>query len=423
MKKRSAITTVVPFLFLSFLVSETLFAASLQSDSGISGDIFGRHQRALHLFLDITEKYTDNFYNADIFKESEKITTISPGLVLALPGADITDIDMSASTAAPGGFSMTRYKMETDRQYQGILVYNPEFELYDEHRDENFTSQKLKGAFQYNTGGLTLDIADSYRHAQEMRGDAGNPNPDTYDANVIHAIAEFAFSPMLSVGIGEAYNSLSYRETDFRDRSDTFFSGWVNLNLSSKTKLFCEYQYIDVEYDSNASALARDNQEDLIYGGISWKMTAKTRGTCKLGYMSKDFKNSAVEDLDDLTGEIRITHELTPRTLLMLNASRKYYETNLTAASCYTADRISAAYFQAFTPKLMGSLSLSYGSDDYNGIDLEADTYMARPALTFEPTRWLSFELAYSYTKRRAEKMPVMDYRTNEYTFKISGKF
>lgn len=414
--------TVGTGLFLLLIYGSTVNLPAHAASGTIDGDVFGLQQGVFHPFLSVTERYTDNLYNSNTNKESELVSIVSPGLALALPGSDVVDIKMNTATGVPGGLAMSRYKMDTTRRYQGMLVYNPEFEFYHDNSSENFISQKVKGAFQYNApGGLTLDIADHYKYGQEMRGEIGNPDPDTYYANVAHAIVEFAFSPKFSIGAGGAFHTISYRETDFRDRNDRVYFSSLNFHPTTKTRLFFEYKNIDVRYDAFLST-DKENTEDQYYAGFAWKMTAKSQGTFKVGYMAKDFDTPGIDDPSDWAGEIDLTHAITPDTAIMLGASRKYHETNIAAADYYTADRVTAMYSQAFTSKLKGDMMLSYGKDNYEGIVLECDTYIIRPALTFKPRRWLSIELAYSYTERFAD-LAFMDYSTNDYTLRIGGTF
>jgi len=51
----------------------------------LSWDVFGRKGGYLHPFLSIIEYYTDNVFNTNGRKESDFVTSLSPGIWLAVP--------------------------------------------------------------------------------------------------------------------------------------------------------------------------------------------------------------------------------------------------------------------------------------------------------------------------------------------------
>lgn len=412
--------------FLIVLGNLSLLSAAQSDSAGISGDIFGRKHGIIHPFLKVSETYSDNLTNSYIDEVSDWKTVISPGIALVFPGTGSTDVRMDSSTVAPGGLALSRHKLDTSNRYQGIVVYSPEITRYKDNSDENFTAQRVTGAFQYNApGGLSIDIADKYQYAQEMWGETGDYKTDhaTYADNVVHGIVDFAFSPKFSISAGGAYHTLEYKHdiSEFRDRDDRVYSGALNFHLSTKTKLFCEYKRIDVRYDVNEFA-QKDSTEDFVYGGVTWDITAKSQGTCKFGYVTKDFDAPGVDEESTWAGEIDITHKITDRTLIMASAVRTYYETNTETANFYTTNRVDLAYHQAFTPKVSLRFLLSYQNDDYDGIALENDTYRIRPAIVFTPYQWLSCELAYRYSDRTSD-LDTWEYTTNEYTASIKASF
>jgi hypothetical protein len=411
-------------LFLIVLGAWPVLAAAQPDAEGISGDIFGRSSGIVHPFLEISETYTDNMTNASENEESDFITDIVPGIALAFPGTGSTDVRFTSSTAAPGGLTLSRQKLVTNRRFQGIAIYSPEIKMYGDNSDQNFTAQRATGAFQYNApGGLTVDIADKYQHAQDTWGETGGLGHETYDNNVANAIVELAVLPKISLSGGGSYHSLAYKHdiSEFRDRNDRVYSGALNFHASSKTKLFCEYKRVDIMYKEDISA-NRESTGDYVYGGMSWDMTAKSQGLCKLGYVSKDFDESGIDDPSTWTAEANISHQFTDRTMVTIGAIRDYYESNLATSGYYTTNRVNLTYGQALTSKLTGNILLSYQNDDYDNIELENDTYSVQPGINFSPYRWLTCRLAYTYSDRNSDD-DSWEYSTNEFTFSAKASF
>ena len=391
----------------------------------VDSTIFGGRAGIIHPFLGVSESYTDNMSNTDGDEESEWVTVISPGLTLALPGTGNTDVGFSGATGAPGGMSLTRARLFSPRTWQTLLTYNPEIVMYDDRSDENFTSQQVTGAFKYCApGGLAIDIADQYRYDQEMWGETGDELEHAkFDDNVAHAIIDFVFSSKFSITAGGSYHTLAYKHdiNKYRDRDDATWSAALNYHLSPKTRVFCEYKQVDISYDEDISE-NRDSTEDYIYAGIGWDMTANSRGTCKVGVVDRDYDDNAKDDPSTWTAEINVDHNFTDRTGIGIGASRGYYESNITESDYYTSNRVSLTYNQFLTPKIAAHLMLSYENDDYDEIDLENDTYRVKPGISFSPTGWLTFELAYSYWDRSSDN-DDWEFTTNEYTFSARAAF
>ncbi|MDY6823470.1 MAG: outer membrane beta-barrel protein [Thermodesulfobacteriota bacterium] len=396
----------------------------VSADGGISGDIFGRKSRVVHPSITVRGEYTDNLYNSHTDEEDEFITVIAPEIALALPGTEETDIRINTATGVPGGLMLPRQMLETTNRMQGILTYAPEFEIYADNTDENFTRQILKGAFQYNApGGLTIDLADQYRKDQEMRGEVGNKSGEKFKSNLANGTVKFAFSPKFSIGTDVSAYTVSYDAADayFRDRNDTAVSGAVYYHMTSKTKVFAEYKYIDVEYDAAVSA-DRENTENQILAGVDWRMTTKSRGICKLGYVEKDFDDAAADDPSDWYAEMDVSHKFTTRTMIQLGAVHRFSETNLSASHYYTTDAMNFVYTQELTPKFQYRLALRYSVDDYDGVDLELEKYGARPSVSFSPYRWLTADLAYDFEKRDAT-VDGLDYTSNSVILSVDATF
>ncbi|MDY6904868.1 MAG: outer membrane beta-barrel protein [Thermodesulfobacteriota bacterium] len=424
MKRLESLFTLM-LIFLMLAICLPAVGAPLQSTSGnISGDIFGRKNRIFHPSIMVSGEYTDNLYNSYTDEDEDFITVISPKLTLAFPGTDETEIRINTATGAPGGLMLSRDMLETTNRFQGILSYTPEFEIYSDNTDENFTRQTLQGAFQYNApGGLTLDIADQYRKDQEMRGEIGNQTGEEFESNLANGAVKYEFSPKFSIGANVTAYAVSYSTdtADFRDRNDTAVGGAFYYNITEKTEIFTEYKYIDVSYDAAVSA-DRENTEDQILAGITWRMTTKSRGTCKIGYAEKDFEGAGVDDPTGWYAELNAAHKFTTRTMLQLGAVHRFSETNLSTSAYYTTDAANMVYSQELTPKLQCRGAIRYSVDDYDGVDLELKNFGVRPSVAFLPYRWLTIDLAYDYEKRDAT-IDILDYTTNSVILSVDATF
>ncbi|MEJ2200026.1 MAG: hypothetical protein P8X63_03285, partial [Desulfuromonadaceae bacterium] len=125
--------------------------------------IFGRRSGYIHPFVSITESYTDNLFNTESQEESDLITTISPGVWLALPGARQPMLQLVTSSNAPGGLELSRFETETERPFQSYALYRAGIKELRDNPEENLVTHRVEGMIQYNLrGGLSLEGLDIY---------------------------------------------------------------------------------------------------------------------------------------------------------------------------------------------------------------------------------------------------------------------
>jgi polysaccharide biosynthesis protein VpsM len=387
---------------------------------GISSDVFGEKGGRYHPFLLFKEVYTDNLFTTDSNTKDDFITTIAPGIWLAFPANREKLLQLDTNTTSPGGLNLSRVKPETTRRYQTYFLYSPQFVFYSNHSNHDHVNHSAEALFQYNfNSGLSFDLIDIFHDREEI---AGNGITDTlyrHQDNLLDFIAYYV-TPSGKLKIQFTYSNydIGYKDdfVGYRDRNDNSFGASIFYKFWPKTSLFTEYNYADIDYDSGIS---NDSIENRYYGGITWDMTAKTRGTVKLGYANKDFDLATTSDQEDFSVEIQTQHNINPKRALQINGFRKYHESDLSNASSYLATGIDIGLMQRFNAKWSGTLSFLYQRDEYNGFDRDDDFFAISPAIRFEAKEWLIFDLGYSYLNNNST-VSSNDYEVNEAFFKAS---
>jgi hypothetical protein len=273
---------------------------------------------------------------------------------------------------------------------------------------------KAEGLFQYNlNSGLSFDVIDLFHDKQEIAGNGVQDTLYRYQDNLLDINSTYA-APSGKLKLQATYSNydLDYKDTvvDYRNRNDNSFGVSVFYKFWPKTSLFVEYDYSDIEFDS---ASTNDSTETRYYGGVNWDITAKTRGTLKLGYMDKDFDLATVEDQDGFSVELQTQHNLTPKRALQVNGYRRFRESDLANASSFLSTGIDVGLMQRFTEKWSGTLNLFYERNSYNGFNREDDLYGVGPAIRFEPRKWMIFDLGFSYY-RNDSNVTTYAYETSQ---------
>ncbi len=405
---RNILPSIFTILFISLLIT-ALNAAEIPpvgqkpgplpaGDEEITADVFGEKGGRYHPFLLLEGVYNDNFFATNTDTKDDFITTIAPGIWLAFPANREKLLSIDTSTTSPGGLRLSRVKPAATRRYQTYFLYSPEFVLYSSHSTHDHINHKAEALFQYNwDSGISFDVIDIFRDREEI---AGNGITDTlyrHQDNLLDFITSYnAPSGKLKAELHYSNYDLDYKDeiVEYRDRNDNTYGIAVFYKFWPKTSLFAEYNYADIDYDAG---ITNDSVEHRYYGGIQWDMTAKTRGTLKVGYIDKDFDLATVNDEDDYSIEIQTQHNLTTKRALQVNGYRKFHESDLANASSYLSTGIDIGLMQRFREKWSGTLNVLYENNEYNTIDRDDDLFGIGAAIRFEPRKWLIFDLGYHF--------------------------
>jgi len=325
---------------------------------GIGAEVFGKKGGRYHPFLLIEELYTDNLFATHSNKQSSFITSIAPGIWLAFPANREKLLSIDTTTTAPGGLQLSRVKPQSARRYQAYALYSPELVLYSNASDSEQVNHRAEALLHYNfDSGLSFDFIDLFNSREEI---AGNGITDTFyrhHDNLFDFITTYVTpSGKLKLQLQYSNYNLDYKDDEvlYRDRQDNSIGASVFYKFWPKTSLFAEYEYSDINFDSDSTY---DSIENRYYGGVNWDVTAKTKGTIKLGYIDKKFDLSSVSDQNEFSMEIQTQHTLTPKRALQLNAYRRFNESDFEAASNFLATGIDLSLVQRFKKKWSGTLN------------------------------------------------------------------
>lgn len=384
------------------------------SEDGISADIFGDQGGRFHPFVIAETVYTDNVFATSTAKKDDFITTLTPGIWLAFPANRERLLNIDTTTTSPGGLQLSRIKPEATRRYQTYFLYSPSFVLYADHSNHDHINHRAEALFQYNlNSGISFDLIDIFNDKEEI---AGNGITDTlyrHQDNLLDFITSYD-SPSGKFKLQFTYSNynIEYDDTieSFRDRNDNTFTLSGFYKFWSKTSLFLEYDYSDINFDSGSIF---DSIENRYYGGVTWDVTARTRGTLKLGYTDKDFDNATVTDQDGFSVEVQTQMNLNPKRALQVNGYRKFHESDFGGASSFMSTGINIAFLQRFTEKWSGTLDIFYEQNEYNGVDRDDDLYGFGPAIRFEAKKWLIFDMGYYYYNNDSN-ISTYEYETHQ---------
>jgi hypothetical protein len=401
-----------------------------ESKDNIGWDVFGSRGGWLHAYLTVNEKYSDNIFYTDSNEDSDFITILSPGILLATPGSEALDI--STSKDVPGGITIRRYEKPSFRPFSAYLSYGPEFEIYKDNSDQNTTNHQLEASLQYKLrGGLSVGLfnqyLDTYDPYSTNRRD--KKDQDKYKTNITQIDLGYKISPKLNLDLGYSFFWVDYdqNEDDDLNRVDHTGRGYIYFRVRPKVALFSGYELARIDYDKGEN---RDSIENRFFGGLQWNITEKSRGRIKGGYGVKKFDDSDIDGAKESIFEAQVIYHFTPKTSLRVRGYRRNEESDASRFDYTLTYGARASYLQRITRKITFGMEFWYRNRNYEDDTRRADAsrdrkdndYFLSPYLSYAFRDWFSMHLRYEYEKRDSNEADI-DFETNSvligFTLKI----
>lgn len=398
----------------------------MKPETTLPEDAFGNKSGYVHPFITVTATHSDNIYSTRDNTLSDWVTTVSPGLWLAVPGSDKVLLSVNSENAQPAGLNLFLARPEGFSRYQAYALYGADLEYHTDYSDRDNTKQAAEAFFQYNfRGGLSLNIYDKFVDSEELMYTTGSDSTfSEFTNNLAGGLISYDITEKLALRGDMNFFTLDYDnvEDQQKNRTDNAFSLYGFYNYSPKTAVFIEYRHTIIEYDSQTIL---DSTQNGYYGGIQWKPTISTNMIAKAGSETKDYDTSGLGSLTETGAELQLGHSFSEKSSLAVTATRKLNETLVTDTGHQIRTGIRAAYRHRLGNGISGLLDLGYEQNDYIGLTTTAyertdDVYNYQLGVKYDFSSWLLCKLVYGYDKRESTNS-LFDYEENYYSVSLSG--
>jgi predicted porin len=397
-----------------------------ESDKKPSWDILGRQERYVHASLALSGIYTNNVENSRDNKKSDFSTVLSPAIWLVVPHTRRDVAPAELSVRSPGGSLLSSQWPDSLLHYQASLYYRTDIPLTSSSGNLRYgttPAHTLSGNLFIKGNRLSLLAEDHYEfsyHEQEAGVINKTGEHSRYNSNYFGVTLSYETRRRLVLSGGYSNFITWYQSdvSDLRNRQDDGFFASMSYKLSSRVSVLAEYKYFGISYDHHS---VLDSKEHYFLGGISWAITAKSKGLFKAGYGIKDFAHS--RSYKNLSLELQLDHRLTPKTLLLAGAYRKTSESNLLDMAFSLTNGVDVRLQHLLTPKLTASAGFLYLNDHYKHLegrseDAESNTYQWSIALQYAFKRWLRGNIGYAYTRKSAS-LSELEYTSDTLFFSV----
>ena len=341
--------------------------------------------------LDIIGEYNDNVFATATGAVDDWILRLRPEIAVST--------DWSRS-------SITAYARSTISQYS-------------DYTSENTTDYDLGAAARLDVSrAMNIVGGASFGHQSEPRTTASSGSqsekPIEYDVASGY-IAATRTSGRVKLSGRADIRDFNYEDgytsagvvvdQDDRDRTNTSFTGRVDVALSPATALFVQGTANDRNYDlpSTLTTAARDSSGYEILAGANFELGAVARGEIAAGYIEQNFDESVYKDLSGLGARASLEWFPTQLTTVTFTGARTIEDSAIIGSGGYVSTNLAVQVDHELQRNVILSGQVTYGNDDYDGIDRTDKRFGAQASATYLINRHLGASLAVSHYEQSSD--------------------
>ncbi len=162
-------------------------------------------------------------------------------------------------------------------------------------------------------------------------------------------------------------------EQDNRDREVVSLSGRVDFAVSPDTAFFFQATGNQRSYDVASTPLEpnRDSNGAEYLFGANFELSAVVRGEIAAGYIEQSFDEVAFDDVDGFGARAQLEWFPTELTTINIAAGRTVEDTPVATVGAYVSNTASLGIDHELLRNVILNARVTWGRDDYQGVDRE----------------------------------------------------
>ncbi len=286
------------------------------------------------------------------------------------------------------------------------LTYTGNYGRYTSSSADNFDDHELvfRTANQF-TARADLGGSVFYLDKVDPRGTVAraiSSEPDHYHA--MGAQGTFGYGARSAQGRLEFDAGVTDKEytnnrtiTSGLDVSTVSLAGRFLYRIAPRTRLLAEVRATEYDYKLSTSRL--DNDERIFSVGATWDLAATTSGTVRVGQMSKNFKDSGLQDYRGLNVDASV--RWAPLTYSSYDILLRRGAIDSSGIGVYSVDTsMAVAWNHQWRQYISTRARLSYTHSEFQGITRTDNVTAAAIGGYYNLRSWLRVGAEYSHFKR-----------------------
>jgi len=289
--------------------------------------------------------------------------------------------------------------------------YAGEFGQYSENSDDNFSDHTFtaNGSFaigrrvHFDVGGF-LDMGHQARGSGLSAGRSPDfgallNEPDEFDSQGLRSTLTIGNEDSrgrlkIQLGIRDIEFTNNRERTRIFSRDRSYSDVAYYHRILPRTSFVIDARLTDIEYEEErALGHERDSQEERYRVGLTWKATAKTSGSMRVGYLDKEFDDGDLSGFSGISWELNV--RWSPRTYshIDVNTSREPDEPTDGLTEFVDRKSYGIGWTHAWSDRLETSISAEFRNDEFQGSPRDEDYVDYALQVSYRIWRWLTLEL------------------------------
>lgn len=349
--------------------------------------------------LEVSQAFSDNITFREENRESDFITTVSPGISLQLGSRTFNYID---------------------------FTYFFDRVQYWEHESFSANQHRANLAMRFEKSRFLLEGLDEFKNLSSPLG--GGISVTGVEIERFHFLDLYKLTYDLSQKTAlyfEAFHATTDYDTELALYDSFTLTGTLGFEYKafSRTSFFGEVYYGMTENDKNVPTMADYPTARFVGGfiGVRGAFTEQLFGSVKAGYEHRTYSGDGGSSGAPVVA-VSLTERFSERSILTLTYARSQRESAQFVGSTYVNDSVVLDYLQHISAegRLRGNLVLSYSSAAYEsnraatqGGDRQDHLLTAGLTITYDIKLWLRAFGSYNFEFLDSSRPSIQDYMVN----------
>lgn len=201
-----------------------------------------------------------------------------------------------------------------------------------------------------------------------------------------------------------SFNSIPLGNNAFIDQSDrdrhvSRLTGQVEYALTPSASFYVQAAFGDTAYNRllRTGGPNRDSRGYRLIGGMNLDLAGFLRGTIGLGYVRRDFKSSAFQQVSGISAEARVQYFYSELTTFSLAARRTIEDSSIASTSAFFDNRVTVRVDHELLRNLLLNATADYSRQNYIGTIANNSVYRVSTGARYLLNHEISFEGLASY--------------------------